>query len=115
MAIQGIVRRKDDFIEMTNVDELLPFMIKNGLLTYYDVARLDEMTWADKASYLLTRLLDTKGHRAYIIFLECLDESVEDRYNYHAGHFDIIKAIKSELKSKGLHIGSCTGKKGVPF
>ena len=115
VAIQGIVRRKDDFIEMTNVDELLPFMIKKGLLTYYDVARLDEMTWPDKASYLLTRLLDTKGHRAYIIFLECLDESVEDRYNYHTGHFDIIKAIKSELKSKGLHIGGSTGKKGVPF
>ena len=115
VAIQGMVRGNDNFIEMTNVNTLQPFMVKNGLLTYYDKARLDKMTWPDDANYLLTRLLDTKGHRAYIVFLDCLIESVEDRDDYHAGHFDIIKKIKSELKSKGLHIGSSTGKKEVPF
>lgn len=118
MAIQEIVRNKISvFIEMTDVNELVPRFHKNRLLTIYDEALLlDEkmLTKPEKANYLLTKLLCTKGHRGYIIFFECLKGSVDGRKDCHAGHYDIIKEIELGLKNKGLHIRNGTDKRGVP-
>lgn len=112
-AIREIVRDKIiNFIVLTNVAELQPFMVKKKLLTCYDVELLDRKTYSNMANYLLTELLDTKGHCAYIIFFECLKDSVEGDH-YHAGHSDIIKQIDSGLNIRGLHIGKCTDNVGV--
>ena len=115
-AIQQIVRSNiNSFIELTDVDELAPFLDEKGLLTLYDKKLLvpDKKTKPEKANHLLTELLCTKGHRGYIIFFECLKDSVDGRDHCHAGHYDIIKEINSGLKIKGLHIGNSTGKGGV--
>ena len=115
-AIQEIVDNNiNKFIELTDVNELEPFLYEKELLTLYDTAQLPKKTMPEKANHLLTKLLHTKGHRGYIIFFECLTGSVEGRENYHTGHNDIIKEINSGLKSKGLHIGNSTGKRGVPL
>ena len=116
MAIEEIVRNKiNTFIEMTDVNKLVPFLDAKGLLTFYDKPLLDNKTEPEKANHLLTELLYTKGHRGYIIFFECLIRSVNGREHYHAGHYDIIKEIELGLKNKGLHIGNSTGKRGVPL
>ena len=107
-AIQHIVHSDINwFIILTNVTELEPYMLKENLLTRYDKEVLETKTDSDKAYYLLTELLDAKGHCGYIIFFGCLKDSVK-RKHYHAGHLDIIKQIESGLKSKGFHIGKYT-------
>ena len=109
-AIQQIVQDNIyRFIEQTNVTELQPFMVKAELLTYYD--QLELLKRSDGSNYLITDLLDTKGHRGYILFFECL----KDSGNRHAGHLDVIKVIQSGLKLKGLHIGKCTDNEEVPL
>ena len=114
MAIQEIVSNKiDEFIEMTDVNELEPFLDQEKLLTVYDKELLNKKTTPEKANYLLTKLLYNKGHRGYIIFFECLIDSVDGREHCHIGHYDIIKEIELGLKNKGLHIGNSTGKGGV--
>ena len=89
-------------------EELLPFM---QLLTLDDTTEL-LYTNPDKAWYSLAELLDTKGHRGYIVFVKCLKHSV-DREDRHIGHCDIIKEIDLQLKCKGLFIGKCTNNEGV--
>ena len=117
VAIQEVVRNKIyTFIEKTDVNELVPFLYAKGLLTLYDTEPLlDKKTKSEKAYHLLTKLLDTKGHRGYIIFFECLIGSVDGREHCHAGHYDIIKEIESGLKNKDLDIGNSTDKRGVPL
>ena len=113
-AIHQIVRNKiNKFIELTDINELEPFLMKKGLLTRCDKALLDEKTKPEKVNHLLIVLLCTKGHRGYIIFFECLKDSVDGRDHCHAGHYDIIKKRNSGLRKKGLHIGNSTGKGGV--
>ena len=107
-AIQHIVHSDINwFIILTNVTELEPYMLKENLLTCYDKEVLETKTDSDKAYYLLTELLDAKGHCGYIIFFDCLKDSVKGKH-YHAGHLDIIKQIESGLKSKGFHIRKYT-------
>ena len=107
-AIQHIVHSDINwFIILTNMTELEPYMLKENLLTCYDQEVLESKTHLDKAYYLLTELLDTKGHCGYIIFFGCLKDSVKGKH-YHAGHLDIIKQIELGLKSKGFHIGKYT-------
>lgn len=93
--IQEIIQNNAlKFIELVNVQELLPIMENNWLLTNRDkeLLRLNSYTDTDKAGYLLTELLSTKGHCGYNLFLECL----EDEHS-HSGHCDIFQKIKTEL------------------
>ena len=92
--IQKIIKENlDDFAEMINSDELQPIMEGKQLLSSYDIASLNQKTGLFKVHYILTRLLSNKGHRGYIIFLECLDEEKK-----HRGHQTIVKKINSKLK-----------------
>ena len=92
--IEEIIRTSlNTFIECTNVDELLPIMESKQLLTCYDIEELAKNTHYKKAKHIFTELLRTKGHRGYIIFLECLDEEKQ-----HTGHREIVKKINSSFK-----------------
>ena len=92
--IQKIIKDNyDDFVEMTNIDELLPIMDAKQLLTSYDISLLGQKSGINKARYVLTQLIGSKGHRGYMIFLECLEEE-----NKHHGHQTMAKKINSELK-----------------
>lgn len=116
-AVRQIVRANlISFITLTNVSELLPFMYQKQLLTCDDTTELllDTKSNSKKACYMLSELLDTKGHRGYIVFVECLKDSVT-REDHHIGHCDIIKKIRSQLEPQGLYIGKCTDNAGVPL
>ena len=92
--IQKIIKENlDDFAEMINIDELQPIMEGKQLLSSYDIASLNQKTGLFKVHYILTELLSNKGHRGYIIFVECLDEEKN-----HHGHQTIVKMINSKLK-----------------
>ena len=82
------------FIELINVQELLPVMDSKRLLTNHDkeLLNLKFYTYTDKADHLLTKLLPTKGHCGYNLFLDCL----EDEHS-HTGHCEIVEKIKTEL------------------
>ena len=96
--IQKIIKNSlEDFVEMTNIDELQPIMEVKQLLTTYDIALLKDKTGTIKVHYILTELLNSKGHRGYMIFLECLEEE-----NKHWGHQTIIRKINSELKKSNM-------------
>ena len=71
------------FIECINLQELLPIMESKYLLTDHDkeMLNLKTSTCSDKKDFLLTRLLPTKGHCGYILFLECLEDE-----HMHPGH-----------------------------
>ena len=115
VVVRQIVRANlTSFIRQTNLRELLPFMYQKELLTLAETTKLLPIhAESDNgADYILTELLDTKGHRGYIVFVECLKDSV-NREGYHSGHYDIIKLVDLQLKSKGLYIGKCTGNEGV--
>ena len=81
------------FIECTNIDELLPIMESKQLLTFYDMDELMQKSPRKKVLYILKKLLRTKGHHGYIIFLECLDEEKQ-----HHGHRDIVRKINASFK-----------------
>ena len=81
------------FIECTNIDELLPIMESKQLLTFYDMDELMQKSPRKKVLYIFKKLLRTKGHRGYIIFLECLDEEKQ-----HHGHRDIVRKINASFK-----------------
>ena len=116
VAVRQIVRANlISFITLTNVSELLPFMYQKQLLTRDDTTELlDTKSNSKKACYMLSELLDTKGHRGYIVFVECLKDSVT-REDHHIGHCDIIRKIHSQLEPQGLYIGKCTDNAGVPL
>ena len=95
--IQEIIQENiRQFIDLINVQELLPIMDSKQLLTNYDkeLLSLKFYTYTDKADHLLTKLLPTKGHCGYNIFLECL----EDEHS-HAGHREIVESINIKLHS----------------
>jgi len=92
--IEEIIQKNlNTFIECTNVDELLLIMENKQLLTCYDIEELEKYTHKKKAKFIFTELLRTKGHRGYIIFLECLDEEKQ-----HIGHREIVKKINASFK-----------------
>ena len=92
--IQKIIKDNyDDFVEMTNIDELQPIMDSKQLLTSYDISLLGQKSGINKARYVLTQLIGSKGHRGYMIFLECLEEE-----NKHRGHRTIVTKINSVLQ-----------------
>jgi len=88
----------DDFVEMTDVNELLPVMERKQLLTSYDKESLNQHSGIMKAHYLLTKLLSSKGHRGYIIYLECLEEEKK-----HNGHQAIAKKINAIFKECNMY------------
>ena len=94
LKIQKIIQGKICyFIGLVNIQELLPVMESKQLLTNRDKELLGLCaTCTDKADHLLTKLLCTKGHCGYKLFLECL----EDEQN-HMGHYEIANKITTEL------------------
>ena len=91
------------FIELINVQELLPVMDSKGLLTKYDkeLLNLKFHTCTYKVDQLLTKVLPTKGHCGYNLFLECL----EDEHS-HTGHHELAEEIKTELHKHQIHQSS---------
>ena len=98
--IQDNIRR---FIELINIQELLPVMDSKGLLTNQDkeLLNLKFNTSTYKADQLLTKLLSTKGHCGYNVFLECLEEE-----HSHASHCELAEEIKTELRKHQIHLPS---------
>ena len=103
LKIQEIIQENIcRFVELINVQELLPLLDSKGLLTNRDKELLiKSYTYIDKADQLLTELLPTKGHLGYNIFLECL----EDEHS-HAGHCELAKEIKTELHKHQIYCPS---------
>ena len=91
LIIQKIIQENTRlFVELINMQELLPLMDSKKLLTSRDKELLSSKscTYIDRADRLLTKLLPTKGHRGYNLFLECLEEE-----HSHAGHCYIAEKI----------------------
>ena len=63
------------------------------LLTSYDISFLGQNNGTNKTRYVLTQLIGSKGHRGYMIFLECLEEESK-----HHGHRAMVKKINFVLR-----------------
>ena len=97
LKVEEIIRSNiQQFIERINLQELLPIMENKYLLTNHDkeILNSNHHTFIAKVDFLLTKLLPTKGHCGYVLFLECLEDE-----HMHAGHREIVEIIIAKLHS----------------
>ena len=95
LEIMNVIKANlPEFVQLINVQELLPIMEDKQLLTNRDRELLlsSFRTCTDKADYLLTELLITKGHCGYVLFLDCLENE-----HSHTGHCEVAEKISREL------------------
>ena len=72
LKVEEIIQSNiQQFIERINLQELLPIMENKCLLTNHDkeILNSNHLTYIAKADFLLTKLLPTKGHCGYVLFL----------------------------------------------
>ena len=80
----------EQLIQYMDINELLPFLIREQLVTTHESEVLTNPyeTRKEKNLYLLSKL-PTKGENAFELFLKCLEES-----NEHLGHAELVVLLK---------------------
>ena len=104
------VDRIKTLMDNFNVDELIPVMYANSLLTLDEWERLTNpamsMTRQDKISFVLS-LLETKGPTAHLLFVKCLKQKSENpSYQELLQLFDVAKTLKR--KAERQFTATCT-------
>ena len=88
----------EQLIQYMDTNELLPFLIREQLVTTDESEVLTNpyKTRKEKNLYLLSKL-PTKGENAFELFLKCLEES-----NEHSGHAKLVILLKRTASTSAL-------------
>ena len=111
LVIREIIRvNLTGFVELMNVNQLIPLMERRELLTAddKDIFTSSNTTPSNKARYLLTNFLNTKGHQGYIKFFECLQEE-----SSHSGHPSIVTDITNSLHEQNICVPEVSIDRGL--
>lgn len=83
--------------DLLDFDTLIPVLIKYNLLTQANIYDLKNPLVAPtkRANELVYRILPSKGPKAYMLFVKCLQEEKE-----HLGHQTLAKLFTMPLESE---------------
>ena len=90
--------KSEEFFKYLNVEELIPHLKMQQLLTEAEEAKLNSSADRHHANKkLILEILPSKSPDAFLLFYEAL--KFEEN---HKGHQDLVKLIQQELRSKKM-------------